>query len=119
MYVEPPPKSDHGPNRLDQTKWPSSLKEAVGRAKGTGRSEREHEPMTAILAGVAHEHRGDRKQAKERESIHSGTLPYCCRTQDLWNFCLPLLLQGVRTCRRYVRKKTAKSLSRLLPARKY
>ena len=65
---EPPsPHSHDGPDHLHHAERPSPLEKPINRSERTCHSEREDEPPAAILQCVAHHHRRDSKQAKERE----------------------------------------------------
>ena len=52
------------PYRFDHSERPRALQEAIDRTERTRRSERQHEPMAAILQGVADKHRGHGEQAE-------------------------------------------------------
>jgi hypothetical protein len=66
----PAARSDDGPNCLDQAKGPCALKEPISRAEKASAGKCKNEPMAAVLEGVAYQHRRDREETEERQTIH-------------------------------------------------
>ena len=63
-FHPPTPERDDGPDGLYESKRPSSLKEPVRGSQDARASERQDEPMAAVLERVGDEHRRDGEQAK-------------------------------------------------------
>jgi hypothetical protein len=66
----PARKSDHRPDRLDQPKRPSALKEAISGAERARAGEQQHKPMATTFEGVADQHCRNGEEAEERKRVH-------------------------------------------------
>ena len=97
-HLRAPPTERHDcPDPFDNSERPRALEEAVHRSKRARGGEAEHEPRAPSFERIAQQHRGDRKETKERQRIHvrhptassdNKIFPECCQ-QDMRPFQLP------------------------------
>jgi hypothetical protein len=68
--MAPPLQGNACPDKLDYAKWPRALQEPVGRRGEAGSPKGQDEDGSALFERIEQQHRSDRDNAEQGETVH-------------------------------------------------